>query len=348
MKSGRVWCAVALAALCCASSASGQFVYMTSVDSGNSVFARYDVANNQWTQLTGIDTGAQMAVSTAGDLYAYRRGGAIQRYNPDDDSWSDVQVAPPGSTGSYGNLEVTRDGEFLYTEANVMRVWYTEGGEWQMRDLAFSPNVMGDYDPTSHEYVVGEWGTGNAHMIDLGDFSVTDFTGNPGGNGERARHSVILDGKYYFQYGSLGIHYYDLSNPGAAAVDASGPYGAFYNSSAVDRGSGIIYDYDLRTPGNFRSFDPSTGQFTPLAAFNFTGNHSSIAFTSGAAHCVYRLKKSKSKKGCDACPDQGSDFRTEAECEVVKDCTKKLKTRIACPRGGNGICILKGKRSDCG
>ncbi|RJP36916.1 MAG: hypothetical protein C4547_06565 [Phycisphaerales bacterium] len=348
MKIRHLLLTAAAAALCCASGASAQFVYMTSIDAGNSTFARYDVANNQWTQLTGIDTGAQMAVSTSGDLYAYRRGGGIQRYNPDDDSWTDVMVAPPGSSGSYGNLEITRDGEFLYTETNVRTLWYTDGGQWQTRPLPFGPNAMGDYDPTSHQYVVGEWTTGNAHMIKLSDFSVIDFTGSPGGNGERARHSVILDGRYYFQYSSLAIHYYDLSNPGAPAVAASAPYGAFYNSSAVDRGSGIIYDYDLRTPGNFRSFDPGTGQFTPLAAFNFAGNHSSIAFTGGAANCVYTLKKSKAKGGCDRCPPKGGDYRSEATCEDVKECAKKVKTTIACPGGGNGTCKLKGKRSSCG
>jgi len=31
----------------------------------------------------------------------------------------------------------------------------------------------------------------------------------------------------------------------------------------------------------------------------------------------------------------------------VKDCDKKIKTTIACPRGSNGTCKLKGKRSDC-
>jgi len=40
--------------------------------------------------------------------------------------------------------------------------------------------------------------------------------------------------------------------------------------------------------------------------------------------------------------------RTQAECEDVKGCAKKLKTTIACPRGGNGICKIKGKVTSCG
>jgi len=69
---------------------------------------------------------------------------------------------------------------------------------------------------------------------------------------------------------------------------------------------------------------------------------------SGADSCIFTLKKSKPKGGCEACPPKGSDFRTQTECEQVKDCQKKLKTTIACPGGGNGTCKLKGKRNSCG
>ncbi len=66
----------------------------------------------------------------------------------------------------------------------------------------------------------------------------------------------------------------------------------------------------------------------------------------GGSTCVYLIKKSKAKR-CDACPAKGDNYRTEAECEGVKDCPKKVKTTIACPDGGNGTCKIKGKRSDC-
>ncbi|RJP36417.1 MAG: hypothetical protein C4547_07280 [Phycisphaerales bacterium] len=66
----------------------------------------------------------------------------------------------------------------------------------------------------------------------------------------------------------------------------------------------------------------------------------------GGVGCIYTLKKSKAKGGCETCPEVGSDYRTESACETVEDCDKKLKTTIACPEG-NGTCKLKGKRSSC-
>jgi len=67
---------------------------------------------------------------------------------------------------------------------------------------------------------------------------------------------------------------------------------------------------------------------------------------STSPHCHYLLKKSKSKGGCGDCPEKGSVFRSEVECENAKDCAKKLKTTIPCP-DGPGVCKLKGKRSGC-
>ncbi len=67
----------------------------------------------------------------------------------------------------------------------------------------------------------------------------------------------------------------------------------------------------------------------------------------GGPTCGYTLKKSKPKQGCGACPAKGDDYGTEAACEVVKDCEKKISTTIACPDGGSGTCKLKGKRSAC-
>ncbi|RJP37716.1 MAG: hypothetical protein C4547_05320 [Phycisphaerales bacterium] len=76
--------------------------------------------------------------------------------------------------------------------------------------------------------------------------------------------------------------------------------------------------------------------------------HSAFVAATQADNCTYKLKKSKAKGGCENCPSVGDDFRTEAECEIVKDCDKKVKTVIACPGGGPGTCKLKGKRSSCG
>ncbi len=68
----------------------------------------------------------------------------------------------------------------------------------------------------------------------------------------------------------------------------------------------------------------------------------------GGAGCVYTIKKSAGKKGCQTCPERGADLRTQIECEDVNDCDKKVKTRLSCPGGGNGFCKVKGKRSSCG
>ena len=71
-----------------------------------------------------------------------------------------------------------------------------------------------------------------------------------------------------------------------------------------------------------------------------------VTFGEGGGNCYYKLKKVKAKK-CDSCPAKGSDFVTEAKCEKVGDCKKKIKTTISCPEEGNK-CKLKGKRSSCG
>ncbi len=68
----------------------------------------------------------------------------------------------------------------------------------------------------------------------------------------------------------------------------------------------------------------------------------------GGGGCTCLVKKSKAKGGCETCPEKGGDYASGADCEVVKDCEKKFKATIACPRGGNGTCKVKGKRSSCG
>lgn len=67
----------------------------------------------------------------------------------------------------------------------------------------------------------------------------------------------------------------------------------------------------------------------------------------GATLCQYTLTKSKAKGGCLSCPSKGDNYGTEAACESIEDCSKKLKTTIACPNEA-GTCKLKGKRSSCG
>jgi len=72
-----------------------------------------------------------------------------------------------------------------------------------------------------------------------------------------------------------------------------------------------------------------------------------ISYAGGGNKCTYRITKSKGKGGCRLCPEVGSNFATEEDCENVVDCQKKISTTIACEEG-EGTCKIKGKRSSCG
>ncbi len=71
----------------------------------------------------------------------------------------------------------------------------------------------------------------------------------------------------------------------------------------------------------------------------------------GDKHCIYSIKKNtKAKKGCAVCPRKGDAYETEATCEDVGDCPKKISVKqIPCPDGGRGFCKkLKAKKAtDC-
>jgi len=92
--------------------------------------------------------------------------------------------------------------------------------------------------------------------------------------------------------------------------------------------------------------------FTDLVSLEWTQQSPFHQFDdvvlSAGSFCTYRVKKSKAKGGCGACPSPGDEVRTDTACEDVGDCAKKLKTVLACPDGGPGTCKVKGKRSGCG
>jgi len=67
----------------------------------------------------------------------------------------------------------------------------------------------------------------------------------------------------------------------------------------------------------------------------------------GGGTCSYTIQKSKSKGGCQACPERGENLGTETPCEDISDCSKKVKTTINCP-DGDGTCKIKAKRCSCG
>ncbi len=175
-----------------------------------------------------------------------------------------------------------------------------------------------------------------------------------------------------------GVMLFDAGGDGRKAGIAYDPTDGTLWLSA-DRAAGIFhYDTDGNLLGQFDTqpnldwnlaLEPSSGTLwvssyrtsdlhnyakdgTYLGSTNVPGMTASSFFSGefpfGAAGCVYTLKKSKPKRGCEDCPEVGSDYATNAECETVKDCDKKVKTTIACPDGGSGTCKLKGKRSACG
>lgn len=257
---------------------TGGKLYLTSLDIGgigDDYFAVYDPATNAWTTLTPYETGCSMAVDIAGNLYAYGHDtDTIDRYHPGTDTWSAVMAAPPGTNGAYCNLEITNQGQFIYTQAQNSTLWYTSGGAWNSLAMGFTGNIMGDYDPTTDQYIVGEFSTVNAHLFDVHDWSVTHFTAGPGTNGEYARFASILDGHYYYQT-SANIYSYDLSSPATPGTDHGFP--AYYPSSAVDRVNQVIYVAGLYLD-TLSLFDPAAGTLTPLAAPTGSGAHSSLAY----------------------------------------------------------------------
>ncbi len=251
-------------------------LYLTSLDIGNATFAVYNPTNDSWTNLTPYETGCQMAVSRMGQLYGYGYSrGSIDLYDPATDTWTAVITTPPGATGQYCNLEVTADGEFLYTQGNNTTLWYTVDGVWNTRVLPFTGNVMGDYDPLADQYVIGQRSTTNAHMIDVHSWAITDFTSSVG-NGEWARFGAILDNRYYFEAGGSNIHSFDLSNPALPPQNHGVNVGA-YTSAAADRANAVIYVADL-SGATLKRYDPTTNTVTNLTGHGGSQWHSSLAY----------------------------------------------------------------------
>lgn len=255
--------------------ANGGLLYKTSLDIGDLGFSVYDPATNVWTTLTPFETGCQMASGSDGTLFAHDYyNGDIRAYDPATDTWSYVIGGPPGASGYYCNLEVTVAGEFLYTEANSSTLWYTTGGVWNTMALPFTTNAMGDYEPATDQYVIGQYATTNAHLIDVHTWTITDFSSSVG-NGEYARFGVVMSNRYYFEAGGSNIHWFDLGNPAAPPVD-SGLYLAWYSSAAADRANHIIYVASLDGT-QLWAYDEATNTGTPLAGGSY-GWHSSLTF----------------------------------------------------------------------
>ncbi|RJP38606.1 MAG: hypothetical protein C4547_04310 [Phycisphaerales bacterium] len=125
-----------------------------------------------------------------------------------------------------------------------------------------------------------------------------------------------------------------------------------FNGEFTDN-SGLAYDpeqhvlWQIDWQGRLFKYDIANG-YARTTVKTGLGSHDGLAFAGGGARCNYLIKKSKAKGGCETCPPKGAEFRSDAACEDVKECEKKLKGTIACPRGGNGTCKIKGKRRSCG
>jgi hypothetical protein len=254
-------------------------VYLTSLEIGNNLFAAYDPSLGSWTELNHFETGCQLAVGSDGLLYAHEyTTNKIVKYNPVSDSWTEVMPGPAGFSGNYCNLEVTINGQFLLTSYYSTTLWYSTGPSiWSSTTLPFYENAMGDYDSTTGQYVIGQKQTTNAHLINLETWGITDFTSSIF-NGEYARVSSILDGKYYFEAGGNNIHYFDLSNPLASPVD-TGINGPWYGSSAADRDNRLIYLADIDA-NPFWVYNPAANTLTTLPPYPNSANIwlSSIAY----------------------------------------------------------------------
>jgi len=254
----------------------GGLLYLTSLDVPETTFAVYDPVADSWTTLNAYETGCQMAVSRLNQLYAYGNStSTIDRYDPATDTWTPVFPVPPGSSGAYCNLEMTNTGEFLYTQFGSSTLWYTAGLVWNTLALPFPANVMGDYDPVSDQYVIGEAFTTNAHAIDVHTWAITNYS-SPLSNGEYARFGVLMANRCYFEAGGSNLHSFDLSSPALPPLD-HGVTPGWYTSAAADRVHRVIYSASLDSTG-LSLFDPRTDSFTPLTGYSTSSWHSSLAF----------------------------------------------------------------------
>jgi hypothetical protein len=125
--------------------------------------------------------------------------------------------------------------------------------------------------------VIGQLNTTNAHLVNLETWGITDFTSSII-NGEYARVSSVLDGKYYFEAEGSDIHYFDLSNPSAPPVN-TGVSGPWYGSSAADRDNQLIYMADIDA-NLFWVYSPAANTLTTLPPYPNSADmwHSSIAY----------------------------------------------------------------------
>jgi hypothetical protein len=259
--------------------AEAGYIYRSSVDSGNSSFARYDTNTNAWSALSNVTSSAQMAVDQNGDLYSYNQlSNTINRYDFNTDTWATV-MAGPGSNKAYGNLEVTNNGRFLFTHyGGGNTLFYSDGGgSWNTHSLGFQTNATGDYDPLTNTYIVSERSDRQAYSIDVSTFGETAYI-SAGSAGELRRGGAILDGYYYDQSGSQPINQWDIGQPSLSPASIGVPGDLRWSGMAAAADEGLLY---LQSYGGdaFYSYDPIFNSYTNLGpALGGNWGHSSIAY----------------------------------------------------------------------
>ncbi|RJP37230.1 MAG: hypothetical protein C4547_05775 [Phycisphaerales bacterium] len=216
------------------------------------------------------------------------------------------------------------------------------GATYQL--MQADPNGLSD-GTTDGEFNYGMgWSTGNVWKYDR-EWKNGSILFSAGGRFGGVAYDPT-DGTFWLSADrAAGIRHYD------AAGNLLGSFNTQPNldwNLALEPSSGTLWVSSYRT-NNLHNYAKDGTYLGSVAVPGMTAaSFFSGEFVFGSAGCVYKIKKSKSKGGCENCPEVGSEYATNAECETIKDCDKKIKTTIACPRGGNGTCKLKGKRSSCG
>jgi hypothetical protein len=255
-------------------------IYYTSLNSGDSTFAKYDTNTNSWTSLNPHFIQSGLAVSSTGDVFNYNaQTNQIEQYNPNSDTWTNI-AAGPGLSSQYGNMEIDNNGRFLLTGTSNSNLYYSDGGgSWNTQALGFTANAMGDYDPTTGQYVLGIQGQKDIVLIDTTTFAQTGFI-SAGAGSEWRRSGAILDNIVYEQTSSSALTLWDLTNPAAAPTTLAGPSGLNWASTAADRDNSIMYMTSLF---NGRLWQLDGGIFTELASGPGVQNHSSIVYVADNA-----------------------------------------------------------------
>lgn len=254
---------------------AGGVLYKHSLDANNQ-FDRYDPGSNSWTQLTGYSSYNQMAVSGT-DLFALNANtNMIQKYNPGSDTWSDV-MAGPNNFHAYGNLERLNNGEFVIHSSYSGSIDYTVGGVWNSTNLGFQPDAMGSYDAASNRLIIGEYGSDRFHVVNAGNMTQVGQIGMGNFNGEYARGSTVLNGRFYTQYGSTNLLSIDIGSIAGPIDQGPGTSYGFYDSIAADQPGGLVYIASL-DGSQLKVWDSGNNNVTNLAGGFNNGNHSSLSF----------------------------------------------------------------------